>query len=410
MISRRTWLQRNGYLGLAALGLDTFAEPFASSILANGLTAKKIPVAAVVTEYRTNSHADVLVGKILEGWKQDGGLGPDLELVSLYTDQVPDADLSRALAAKYGFRICKTIDEALTLGSDRLQVGGVLSIGEHGDYPDTPDTKQKMYPRRRFFDEIVAAMDRCQTYVPIFNDKGLGYRFEDAKHMVDVARAKKIPFMAGSSLPVADRTPADLIPINCEIEAALTIGYAGTEIYGFHALETHQCQIERRKQGETGTTHVQAAKGNRILEVAGEGYWNRELMNSALAAFPKPPKLLETNEFDDSALFFLIDSRDGLRSSVAMLQGIGDEFVTAIKIRGEDKPRVNWFQLEAQKPFSHFANLLRAIEKMIITGKATYPVERTLMSTGILDRIMHSVVDNYCKYETPELQFSYSLI
>src|SRR5437016_481857 len=96
-------------------------------------TRKK--VAGVVTVYRKGSHADVILGKILEGYNQDGGPGPDLRLVSLYVDQKPKGDLSEELAKKHGFRLCGTIEEALTLGGKELAVDGVISVGEHGDYP-----------------------------------------------------------------------------------------------------------------------------------------------------------------------------------------------------------------------------------------------------------------------------------
>src|SRR5436190_16589360 len=90
---------------------------------------ERLPVAAVVTEYRRNSHADVIVGKILEGWNQDGGAGPALRLAALYIDQVPKTDLSRELAKKHNFRIARTIEEAITLGGDKVAVAGVISIG-----------------------------------------------------------------------------------------------------------------------------------------------------------------------------------------------------------------------------------------------------------------------------------------
>src|SRR5204863_339111 len=59
-------------------------------------------VAAVVTIYTHNSHADVLLTKILEGWKHDGGPGPALKLASLYVDQFPDGDMARAMCRKHG--------------------------------------------------------------------------------------------------------------------------------------------------------------------------------------------------------------------------------------------------------------------------------------------------------------------
>src|SRR4051812_25592189 len=80
----------------------------AASVCAGGVasvaareTRRTRLVAAVMTVYRPGSHADVLIGKVLEGWKQDGGAGPALKLASMYVDQFPRQDLARKLAKKY---------------------------------------------------------------------------------------------------------------------------------------------------------------------------------------------------------------------------------------------------------------------------------------------------------------------
>src|ERR1041384_2036023 len=106
-------------------------------------------VAAIVTEYRRWSHADVIVGKILEGYLHDGKDFPRMRVVSMFVDQRPEGDLSPALAKRTGFTIYDTIEGALTHGRKELAVDGVLSIGEHGKY-ETNKRGQIMYPRRRF--------------------------------------------------------------------------------------------------------------------------------------------------------------------------------------------------------------------------------------------------------------------
>jgi len=369
-----------------------------------------LPVAAVVTVYRENSHADVIVGKILEGYDQQGGPGPDLKLVSLYVDQFPETDLSRELAAKHGFRVAETIDDAITLGTNDVQVAGVLSIGEHGSYPLTADTNQRMYPRLRFFNEIVTAFRRCGRSVPVFNDKHLSYCWGDAQFMCDTARRMDFPLMAGSSLPVAWRIPPLELPLDCEIEAALGIGYGGLEDYGFHALETLQCMVERRRGGETGVTSVQIAKGDAIWEAQRKGRWSRDLLDAALEVIPHETDGPPDELLGDAAAFFLVESRDGMRSAVAMANGLLEEFGCAVKLKGEAKPLASWFKLQNGKPYGHFSYLLRAIEQMIHVGQAAYPAERTLLTTGILDRAMRSSAQNGAFQATPELDVQYTAV
>lgn len=365
-----------------------------------------LPVAAVITEYRDNSHADVIVGKILAGFDQKGGPGPALKLTSMYVDQFPSKDMSRELAEKYGFKIARSIDEALSGGTDRLQVSGVLSIGEHGDYPYTPDTKQHMYPRRRFFDEIAGTFRRVGQVVPVFNDKHFAYRWSDAKEMYDLATKIKIPLMAGSSIPVAWRRPALVLPLDCEIESAFALGYGGLEAYGFHALEGLQCMVERRKGGETGVAAVRTLQGEEIRQARDRGEWSEELFTAALKTLPGAPAG-DLNRLRKEAAFYQIEYRDGLKATVAMTNGIAAQFAFAARLRGRAEPVATWYELEDGKPYGHFGHLLRAVEHMVHTGRPAYPAERTLLTTGVLDTVMHCLTDGGKRRETPELAVSY---
>ena len=62
-----------------------------------------LDVAAVTTVYRENSHAEVIVGRLLDTHTLDGkGRVSPLRLRTLYTDQVPVNDTSRRAAAAHG--------------------------------------------------------------------------------------------------------------------------------------------------------------------------------------------------------------------------------------------------------------------------------------------------------------------
>ncbi len=145
----------------------------------------------------------------------------------------------------------------------KLAVDGVLLIGEHGDYP-LDARGRKLYPRRRFFEEVVKVFRASKRSVPVFNDKHLAYNWADAKWMYDQSKELGFPMMAGSSVPVTWRKP-DLQPERgIEWERALALGYGHpsyAEAVGYHTLEALQVVTERRKGGETGVRAVQYLEG-----------------------------------------------------------------------------------------------------------------------------------------------------
>lgn len=364
---------------------------------------EKLPVAGVVTVYQRSSHADVILGKILEGYDQKGGHGPALKLASLYIDQPKSSRLGLGLARKLKIPVFDTIEGAVA----GIPVQGVISIGEHGDYPNDPMTGQKLYPRRRFFDEITAAFRKQGRVVPIFNDKHFCPFWSDAKHMYNTAKRMKIPFMAGSSIPVAWREPKLTLKRGSPVKEALAIGYGGPEAYGFHALEGLQCMVERRAGAETGVKSVQAVTGDAIWEAEAKGLWSMDLLTAALRLQPRAKQDRLRERLRAGSPFYLIEYRDGTRGTVAMLSGITGDFGFAARIEGEARPRATFIRLDYTKPFAHFAWLLRGIEHLVHQRRPPYPVERTLLTTGILDRAIHSLVDNGRRLPTPELEVSY---
>jgi hypothetical protein len=375
------------------------------------LQPKKIAV--VVTLYTRWSHADVIAGKILEGYKYDGGAGPNLKLVSMYVDQKPEKDMSLALAKKHGFTIAPTIADALTLGGDKLAVEGVVCIGEHGTYPKN-SKGQILYPRRRFFEEVCKVFERSKKSVPVFTDKHLSATWTDAKWMYDKARELFVPLLAGSSLPLTWRRPELRLPKGCPLVEAVQVGYGPFEAYGFHALEGLQCMAERRKRGETGVKAVRCLQGEAMWEALDKGRWSKPLLDAALERVPAHAKddiRTATAKAKDAGLF-LVEYRDGFRGAVILpngwiYEGDGGGFTFACRLKGEDKPRSTHFYLQQPDPFAHFAYLVKAIDAMMQTGHAPYPVERTLLTTGILDAVMTSVSENHRRIETPHLEIRY---
>jgi hypothetical protein len=376
-------------------------------------------LAVVATVYYYLSHAQHIADRFLVGYPRDGRWHrPDMKVVSLYVDQKPEGDLSAQRAAEFGFRVYPTIAETLRCGGDKLAADAVLIIGEHGNYPRN-EKGQILYPRYEFFKQCVEVFEKDGRAVPVYNDKNLSYSFEKAKWMVDAGRRLKFPMLAGSSLPVTWRLPEIELPLGCEIEDALMVGVGGSDAMDYHALEAMQCMIERRKGGETGVKAVRMIEGDEVWKAGDDGRWSKQLLTSALSRSDTPQGLTlkdgrtqdlvgsgELPRLVEKPAAYFIEHRDGLRSTLLMLNGAVKDYTFAARVKGAGIQSTQ-FLLTPVPNVTYSARLVSGIEQMIATGKAPYPVERTLIVSGILESCLDSRLQGSKRLETPHLTVSY---
>eukprot|EP01043_Picozoa_sp_COSAG02_P018207 COSAG02_NODE_844_length_16583_cov_116.650267_3_plen_194_part_00 len=160
-------------------------------------------------------------------------------------------------------------------------------MDRHGDYPNS-ETGREMHPRRYFTEQILGTFAETGRSVPIFNDKHLAYSWADAAWMWDRAETLGAPLMAGSSIPLAWRSPWLEHPKGVQLSEAMAIGYSAVESYGFHALEGLQCMVERRAGGESGVVAVQCIEGRDVWEARDR--WPQDLAEAALSAIADKPR------------------------------------------------------------------------------------------------------------------------
>lgn len=413
-LNRRTFL-----MGTTAA---TLASRTAARAMARPARAERKKVALIGTIDRPLSHAQHFLDRMILGYSWDGGWhDPDVDLVAIYMDQFPEGDLCRARSKRFGIPIYPTVAEALTRGTSKLAVDGVVLIGEHGDYPKNAKG-QTLYPRYDFFQKTVKVFEDSGRSVPVFNDKHLSTDWGECVAMVETAKRLGFAFHAGSSLPVTWRLPSVDVPHGAALVESVCVGYGGVDSYDFHGLETAQCMSERRKGGEVGIKSVQALKGPKMWERVAQEPTTAKLLVSALTRSQSAPIVngfftdritldWARQTFPDGFAYF-IEHRDGFKTTLFMMAPIQD-FTYAGLDGGTGKITSCQMYLpmpgRAASTADFFNPLIHHIEGMIQTGRAPYPVERTLLTSGMTLAAVDSLHQDGAVVETPQMEVRYQV-
>jgi hypothetical protein len=436
MSDRREFLRR-----AAASATATVVAPLAAAAALNGVfpanrfhagllladeparpTAPRPKLAVVTTEWRYRSHAWHMAERFLGGYPIEGRWHrPEFEVVSAYVDQRPESDLSRDRAREFGFTIYDSVAAALRCGGDKLAVDGVLLIGEHGSYP-LSDLGQTKYPRYELFTQIADVVEKDGRPIPVFNDKHLSWNIDWAFTMVERAKRLKMPFLAGSSLPVTWRMPSIDMPYGADVEELLCVAIGSVDSYDFHALEVLQCMAERRRGGETGVAHLQALRGDAVwkaMESGGwpQGGWDPRLFEACLsrsqtlAQTPtgshRYPTLAQMKEWVKAPVAYRYEHKDGLKVTMLLMNGLVGDFTFAARLKGQAEPLSTLFYLPPNPNVVYSAALMSKAEEMFRTGRPPYPIERTLLTTGLVQAGMESLSLGGKRLETPRLAIRY---
>ena len=391
-------------------------------------------IAALVSIYHRYAHAQHIVDRFLEGYGWESRHHrPEMDVVSLYVDQVNEApakpedgaryDLSRERAERFPLLECyPTVADALMRGTDSLDVDGVLIVAEHGDYPDN-EKGQTLWPRYEFFKQMLAVFRASGRSVPVFNDKHLSWRWDWAKEMYEASVELGFPFMAGSSLPVTWRTPNMEIPLGADVSEAMCVGCGWNDGGDFHGFEVIQGMVERRKGGELGVEWIEGFRGEKFWNALHKERWSRTLFDACLCRGhqltpARPgfnnifPTINEMKELVKEPWAYQYKHRDGLICTMIAMNGLfGGSWAFAADIDGREDPLSTYMHLPMPPNPATLANFfspqVNNIEQMFLTGKASYPIERTLLTTGLTSAGVDSMHEGQTRIETPHLDVRY---
>jgi hypothetical protein len=406
---------------LSATALAAVSSPWlgrAESAPAGSASGPLKKLAILCTHWTFQSHAQHMGDRFLVGYPHEGRWHqPPFDVVSVYADQRPDGDLVGRRAEEFGFRIAPTVAEALTLGGDRLAVDAVLLIGEHGDYPIN-EIGQKQYPRYEMFKAATEVFRASKRSVPIFNDKHLSWNYDWAREMVQLSRELKFGFGAGSSLPVTWRMPAVDLPYNARVTEGLVVAFGPTDIYDFHALESLQCLLERREGGETGVAWIEAMKGpdvwsqltprrggiSRLFEAC---LSRSHMLKQARDTFGhRYPTFEELGQLCPNPVMYRFQYRDGVQGTMVLADGLVDDFNVAVQLAESDEIVSTQLNLPPRPNVAYSAPLMASAEQLFRTNQAVAPVERTLLTSGLVRFGLQSLHDGQ-RIDTPQLDVVY---
>ena len=140
----------------------------------------------------------------------------------------------------------------------------------------------------------------------------------------------------------------------------MCVAIGGVDSYDFHALETIQCMVERRRGGETGVDWLQAMRGEAVWEAMGKGSfdggsWDPQLFTTCLCRSltltqaetmnHRYPSREQIRQWVKEPVVYRFQYADGLKATMMLMNGLVDDFTFAARLKGRPQPLSTLFYL-----------------------------------------------------------------
>jgi hypothetical protein len=119
--------------------------------------------------------------------------------------------------------------------------------------------------------------------------------------------------------------------------------------------------------------------------------------------------LKQMREWVKEPVAYRFEYADGLHATMLLMNGLVGDFTFAARLKGQAEPLSTLFYLPPVPNVVYSAALMSRAEEMFLTGKAPYPIERTLLTTGLVAAGMQSLASDQKRIETPHLAVRYKV-
>jgi len=204
--------------------------------------------------------------------------------------------------------------------------------------------------------------------------------------------------------------------------SGLSVSFVATLIDGGSALSgaTHEPNVLKTGPGGTlyallaGTRRESTITLVKTYDEAGTSYYYpvsyEGVLNGTSAQTPRARRGIEAlNAAMGEALGKLYVERYFPASAKAEIEGMVGSIkgAFAARIKEETTPLSTLFYLPPTPNVTYSAGLMAQAERMFVTGKVPCPIERTLLTTGLVAAGMQSLAEGQRRIETPHLAVRY---